>query len=145
MPRIFVLRYRPSGTSTHTYNCILYIILHVLILLFLVRYSFVKGTDKCSSCGFPLMTRAFYVFPCMHRFHSDCLIAEVSITPLCPPTTLEYTLTMLYLQVVPHLVSSKRVEELQRKLASQEHSGATRSMPNLPNQPDTSVKVLTSI
>ena len=68
------------------------------------KFSFVEASDKCSSCGFPLMTRAFYLFPCMHRFHSDCLIAEVS----------------------PHLGSRKRsrVDDLHRKLASKDHSSA---------------------
>lgn len=41
------------------------------------RYAFVKSGDKCSSCGFPLMTRGFYVFPCGHKFHNDCLVSEV--------------------------------------------------------------------
>lgn len=33
----------------------------------------VNPTDTCSKCRFRLMTRRFYVFPCMHKFHSDCL------------------------------------------------------------------------
>jgi len=64
------------------------------------KYSFVKAQDKCASCGFPLMTRGFYLFPCGHAFHNDCLIREV----------------------LPYLSSSKRntVEELQRRLMSKE-------------------------
>ncbi|KAF6032157.1 VPS18 [Bugula neritina] len=60
----------------------------------------VRTTDKCSLCSFPLVTRSFYLFPCHHKFHSDCLIAEV----------------------LPSLSSSIRatVEELQRKVASRE-------------------------
>ncbi|XP_060604108.1 vacuolar protein sorting-associated protein 18 homolog isoform X2 [Ruditapes philippinarum] len=41
------------------------------------KYAQVKALDKCSKCGFPLMTRAFYLFPCQHKFHSDCLIEEI--------------------------------------------------------------------
>lgn len=37
-----------------------------------------KAEDKCSVCTYPLMSRAFYLFPCGHKFHMDCLIAEVS-------------------------------------------------------------------
>lgn len=61
------------------------------------KFAFVKSADKCAACGFPLMTRGFYLFPCQHKFHSDCLIGEV----------------------VPNLSSKKRsrVEDLQRKLA----------------------------
>jgi hypothetical protein len=33
----------------------------------------VNSADSCSKCKFRLMTRRFYVFPCMHKFHSDCL------------------------------------------------------------------------
>ena len=68
------------------------------------KYSYVKAQEKCSSCSYPLMTRAFYIFPCMHKFHSDCLIAEV----------------------LPSLSSAgkARVTELQRKIASEDR-GAT--------------------
>ena len=41
------------------------------------RYSTVKANDKCAACNYPLMTRGFYLFPCQHKFHSDCLIEEV--------------------------------------------------------------------
>ena len=41
------------------------------------RSGSVRTTDKCSVCSFPLVTRSFYLFPCQHKFHSDCLIAEV--------------------------------------------------------------------
>jgi vacuolar protein sorting-associated protein 18 len=33
----------------------------------------VHANDSCSDCKFRLMTRRFYVFPCMHKFHADCL------------------------------------------------------------------------
>lgn len=41
------------------------------------KYTFVKGHDKCSSCSYPILTRAFYLFPCKHMFHTDCLLTEV--------------------------------------------------------------------
>ncbi|KAK6183831.1 hypothetical protein SNE40_002395 [Patella caerulea] len=64
------------------------------------KYGFVKAEDKCSACNYPLMVRAFYLFPCQHKFHMDCLIAEV----------------------LPSLPSSKKtqVEGLQRKLAERD-------------------------
>lgn len=66
------------------------------------KYSTVKAHDKCAACSFPLMTRGFYLFPCQHKFHSDCLIGEV----------------------LPNLTNKKknRVEELQRKLAENENT-----------------------
>ncbi|XP_023930234.1 vacuolar protein sorting-associated protein 18 homolog [Lingula anatina] len=74
------------------------------------KFAFVKGQDKCSSCGFPLMTRTFHVFPCMHKFHTDCLTTEV----------------------LPHLSTIKRtqVEDLQRKLASSKED-PTMAIPEL--------------
>ncbi|CAG8549918.1 24581_t:CDS:10 [Cetraspora pellucida] len=43
-----------------------------------VRFAIVTSGEKCSLCDFPLLTRQFYIFPCQHAFHSDCLIQEVT-------------------------------------------------------------------
>ncbi|EFX02997.1 vacuolar protein sorting protein [Grosmannia clavigera kw1407] len=37
------------------------------------RYAIVEPGEKCSVCGLPLLSRQFFVFPCQHAFHSDCL------------------------------------------------------------------------
>lgn len=42
------------------------------------RFVVVDAAEKCASCSLPLLTRQFYVFPCQHAFHADCLINEVS-------------------------------------------------------------------
>lgn len=47
------------------------------------RFVTVDATEKCSHCALALMTRQFYVFPCHHIFHADCLIGLVST--LLPP------------------------------------------------------------
>lgn len=41
------------------------------------KYVVVAGDDACELCSYPLMSRAFYKFPCGHGFHSDCLGTEV--------------------------------------------------------------------
>lgn len=41
------------------------------------RYGMIGAQEKCSVCQYPLLTRSFYVFPCSHVFHTDCLISEV--------------------------------------------------------------------
>ncbi|KAL2164140.1 hypothetical protein VTH06DRAFT_3354 [Thermothelomyces fergusii] len=37
------------------------------------RYAIVEPGEKCHACGLPLLSRQFFVFPCQHAFHSDCL------------------------------------------------------------------------
>ncbi|XP_049801385.1 vacuolar protein sorting-associated protein 18 homolog isoform X1 [Schistocerca nitens] len=46
------------------------------------RYARVQVQDVCCECELQLLMRPFYLFPCGHRFHGDCLLAEV--TPVLP-------------------------------------------------------------
>lgn len=41
------------------------------------RYAIVEPGEKCWICSLPLLSRQFFVFPCQHAFHSDCLGREV--------------------------------------------------------------------
>ncbi|KAK3940505.1 Pep3/Vps18/deep orange family-domain-containing protein [Diplogelasinospora grovesii] len=41
------------------------------------RYAIVEPGEKCFVCGLPLLSRQFFVFPCQHAFHSDCLGRKV--------------------------------------------------------------------
>ncbi len=41
------------------------------------RFITLDALEKCSICNLPLLTRQFYVFPCQHTFHADCLIGQV--------------------------------------------------------------------
>ncbi|XP_053975095.1 vacuolar protein sorting-associated protein 18 homolog isoform X2 [Hylaeus anthracinus] len=47
---------------------------------FRTRCTFIHAKDTCKICDFQLVVRPFYVFPCGHRFHSDCLVA--ALTPM---------------------------------------------------------------
>ncbi|OJA16138.1 hypothetical protein AZE42_00083 [Rhizopogon vesiculosus] len=38
------------------------------------RFVTIDSGERCSVCSQPLLTRQFYVFPCQHTFHADCLI-----------------------------------------------------------------------
>jgi hypothetical protein len=38
------------------------------------RFVTIDAGERCSVCSQPLLTRQFYVFPCQHTFHADCLI-----------------------------------------------------------------------
>lgn len=41
------------------------------------RYAIVEPGEKCYVCTLPLLSRQFFVFPCQHSFHSDCLGKKV--------------------------------------------------------------------
>lgn len=40
-------------------------------------FALVEPGEQCFLCCFPLVTRRFYVFPCQHTFHCDCLLEAV--------------------------------------------------------------------
>ena len=44
------------------------------------RFITIDVKEKCAVCELSLLTRQFYVFPCHHTFHADCLIGLVSFT-----------------------------------------------------------------
>lgn len=44
------------------------------------RFVTIDKEDKCWKCGLGLVTKGFYVFPCQHAFHADCLISMVSVS-----------------------------------------------------------------
>lgn len=44
------------------------------------RFVTIDAAERCSVCGYSLLTRQFYVFPCQHTFHADCLIGLVRFT-----------------------------------------------------------------
>lgn len=74
-------------------------------------------TDLCSKCRYRLMSRRFYVFPCAHKFHADCLYAT------CQPYLLPSKL--------------KRIDELQ-KLLQDIQTVPVLTSPNQPQQPSSS-------
>lgn len=41
------------------------------------RYAIVEPGEKCYVCSLPLLSRQFFVFPCQHAFHSDCMGRKV--------------------------------------------------------------------
>ena len=41
------------------------------------RYAIVEPGEKCYVCRLPLLARQFFVFPCQHAFHSECLGRKV--------------------------------------------------------------------
>ncbi|KAF8912996.1 Pep3/Vps18/deep orange family-domain-containing protein [Gymnopilus junonius] len=50
------------------------------------RFITIDSNEQCSSCSNLLITRQFYVFPCHHTFHADCLIGLVK--EYLPPASL---------------------------------------------------------
>lgn len=47
------------------------------------RYTSINSADTCDICNLTLLVRCFYMFPCNHRFHTDCLLKE--LIPLLGP------------------------------------------------------------
>ena len=43
------------------------------------RFVVLDAGERCNVCGFSLLLRQFYVFPCQHTFHVDCLIGLVRV------------------------------------------------------------------
>lgn len=41
------------------------------------RFSIIEPGERCYSCRYPLLSRQFFVFPCQHAFHSDCLTNRI--------------------------------------------------------------------
>nr|QHN70697.1 deep orange [Limenitis arthemis astyanax] len=41
------------------------------------RSVLISVSDSCCLCSLALLLRPFYLFPCGHRFHSDCLLSEI--------------------------------------------------------------------
>ena len=48
------------------------------MLMISTRYAVVEEEQMCCLCEYPLLTRQFYVFPCNHEYHADCLINRVT-------------------------------------------------------------------
>ena len=43
------------------------------------RCVFVEADTRCEVCETRLLTQGFYMFPCHHAFHRDCLLTEVTM------------------------------------------------------------------
>lgn len=41
------------------------------------RFGRVKANQVCELCKLPVLQEQFFLFPCMHAFHFDCLVVEV--------------------------------------------------------------------
>lgn len=47
------------------------------------RFLTIDAGEQCSVCSQLLLSRQFYVFPCRHSFHADCLVTLVRF-PISP-------------------------------------------------------------
>ena len=76
------------------------------------RFITVDATEKCSHCALTLMTRQFYVFPCHHTFHADCLIGLVSTAAFTPRSSFPYAAKARELRAPASCVRSSRSQQL---------------------------------
>ncbi|XP_057663701.1 vacuolar protein sorting-associated protein 18 homolog isoform X1 [Diorhabda carinulata] len=42
------------------------------------HHTIINTSDNCEVCNKMLLIKSFYMFPCRHMFHSDCLLTELS-------------------------------------------------------------------
>jgi hypothetical protein len=90
------------------------------------RFITVEPGDKCWKCGLTLVTKQFYVFPCQHMFHAECLITMVRRKS----QLFEYVLTILSLQVKEYLPASalRRLLHLQTELVPRPADSTNRAL-----------------
>lgn len=49
----------------------------------------IDSSHKCEECFKTLFNQEFYIFPCMHGFHRECLFETIKVQPTVDPTTVE--------------------------------------------------------
>ncbi|KAJ2906686.1 hypothetical protein MKZ38_000422 [Zalerion maritima] len=77
------------------------------------RYAIVEPGEKCYVCGLPLLSKQFFVFPCQHAFHSDCLGRKVLEQAGMARSQL---ISELQVKISKGLVTGRRKEEMVQEL-----------------------------
>jgi vacuolar protein sorting-associated protein 18 len=77
------------------------------------RYAIVEPGERCYICRLPLLARQFFVFPCQHAFHSDCLGKKVIETS---GVAKGRRIRELEMEVSKGTATGKRREELIKEL-----------------------------
>lgn len=77
------------------------------------RYAIVEPGERCWLCGLPVLMRQFFVFPCQHAFHADCLGKSViSMSPAGKGRRIKE----LQAEIGRGVVSGKKRDRLVREL-----------------------------
>ncbi|KAF2158100.1 hypothetical protein K461DRAFT_326169 [Myriangium duriaei CBS 260.36] len=77
------------------------------------RYAIVEPGERCWLCRLPVLMRQFFVFPCQHAFHADCLgKAVINMAPVAKGKRIRE----VQAEIGRGLVSGKRKDRLVREL-----------------------------
>lgn len=73
------------------------------------RCGTLRVNQRCELCRTPALSRHFYLFPCTHAFHSDCLLADMMrkryLTPLQKKRVAETTQNLQRAQALAQAVA----------------------------------------
>lgn len=72
------------------------------------RFAIIQVGEECYHCHQPLMEKQFYVFPCQHTFHRDCLL-KVALKSALPFQ--RRRLTQLHTQIARSKAATKPVSK----------------------------------
>lgn len=46
------------------------------------KYIVIESSQKCDECYRSIYLEEFYIFPCLHGFHKECLLKRISESPI---------------------------------------------------------------
>jgi hypothetical protein len=84
------------------------------------RYFDLEGMQPCEACYKPALNRSFYVYPCSHLFHKDCLInmliSVYKVSDTVKSNKILYIINQIDLKENGDFRSGKKVDECKESI-----------------------------